>query len=152
MKTLKRIIWCFGFFVLGAFVGRFLNDFMISLLSTEKIELIYTGLPETYFLELKVVVLFGLMSAAIFFGTTALNTFNRLQRFLVIAIPSIAMCGVVFAGKKALLLKLCEMHTFDYQHAISIISLKMEIVPLSGLLMAIVIIVFLYKRSGQQRL
>jgi hypothetical protein len=149
MKTLKRIIWCVGFFVVGAFVGRFLYDFMISLLNTE---IIYTSLPEIYLLKLKVAGLFGFMSAAIYFGTTAPNTFNRLQRFLVITIPSVTMCGMVFVGRNTLLFKLLRMRYFDNRPAILVGSLRMELVPLSGLLTAIVIIAILFKRSGRQQL
>jgi hypothetical protein len=147
---MKHIVRYLGIFILGSFGGWFLYDLLLSLFSIERANLIFTNLSDLYFLKLKVVGLFGLMSVAIALGTIAPKTLNGVQRFLIITVPTIATCVIVLAARRALIAKILEMPNFVNQPALAVRSLKIEFVPFSGLLMAIVIISILFKRSGQQ--
>lgn len=149
-KLKKRFIIFIGYFVLGTLGGWFAYDFMIFFLQTENIEFIYTSLSELYFLRLKVMVLFGFMIAAIYFGTSTPETINKLNRFSIITIPSFLICGIVLAGLKILIVGNLEMHDFGVHPALSATSLRIELVPFSGMFMAILMNVYLSKRTARK--
>lgn len=149
MKHIDRYI---GIFILGSLGGFFVYDPLLSLFNIERVNIIYTSPADIYFLKLKVVGLFGLLSVAIALGTMVPKTLNGIQRFLLITVPAVTIGGIVLAARRALIAKILEMPNFENQLALDVRSLKIELVPFLGLLMAIVIIALLFKKSGQQKL
>ena len=149
---MKNIILYTGIFILGFFVGWFFYELFLSLFNTTKVVLIFRSPSELLFNKLKVAGLFGLTSVAIALGTIVPKTLNGIKRFLIITLPTLAICGIAFVAKRALMDNVIEIPipNFVNQPTLAVVDLKIEHVPFSGLLTAIVIIVFLFARSGQQ--
>ena len=142
---MKKVILSASIFIFGTVLGAYLCDAMLWFLSSEGVKFIYTSITENFFLRLRVAGLFGVLSVVILLGTMTPKGFNGLKRFVIITIPAMVMCGLVLAQRKLLVANDIRIDSLDIQPMISMGGLKLEFVPLAGLIVATVITLVLFK-------
>lgn len=139
MTAAKSLVGGLCALVIGSLAGWFACAPFLALLRVEGVEFIYTSLPGHYFLRLKVAGLFGLLGAAVFFGSTLPKPMTTPLRFLIIILPAAGCCFIVLMAKRALIAHVAVITNFGVTTSISITRVKIEHGPLAALVVTVVV-------------
>ncbi len=152
MKFLRKkyLLGCIICFLFGNIAGLFLFNYLVSLIDSKKIFVVYVNISESLFLPAKIMILFGLVGTVIFYGTVIPKKLNSTYRFLLLFTPAFLTSTIVALANRSLLIKAVKISfgVAYYPNPITVTmnELKIELVPLTALLSALITLMLLVKK------
>lgn len=149
-KHVKIIAGCVLSLVIGIFAGWMSYEHLISFFTHEEVQIAFIDLSQVFFTKVKVSVLFGLIGPVVFWGTVVPEKMNALFRFLLIAVPTSILCGITAAVRRAIIARWTELTDFPHNIMLTLDSVRIELIPVSGLIAAVAISLLIYLPGNRQ--